>query len=47
MPWSSRLIPVVGLLARNMMVSHVAILCSRTNDRTTRETIALTRSTFT
>ena len=53
MPQSTRLIRVVGLqlflhcyavagiLLRNMMVSHIIIVCSRTNDRTTREAIAL------
>ena len=59
MPRSTRLIREVGLrrfphcyavariLLRDMIVSHIVILCSRTNDRTTREAIALTRSTFT
>ena len=59
MPWAVRLIRKVGLrrflhyyavakiLLRNMMVSHIVILCSRTNDRTTRKAIALTLSTST
>ena len=38
---------VTGNLLRNVMTSHFAILCSHTNDRTTREAIALTRSTST
>ena len=37
---------VAGSMLRNMMVSHIVILCRRTNDRTTREAIALFRSTF-
>ena len=32
---------VAGILLRNMMVSHIVISCSRTNDRTSREAIAL------
>ena len=58
MPRSARLIREVGLrrflhcyavtgILSNMMVSHIVILCSRTNYRTTREAIALTRSTST
>ena len=38
---------VAGILLRSMMVSHIVIFCSRTNDRTTREAISLTRNTST
>ena len=56
MPRSARLIclrrflhcyAVTGFLLHNMMVSRIVILCNLTNDRTTRETIAPTRSTST
>ena len=38
---------VAGNFLHNMMVSHIAILCSRTNYRTTRNDIAPTCRTFT
>ena len=36
---------VAGILLFNMMISHIAVLCSRSNDQTTLEAIAITRST--
>ena len=55
MPQSARLIRVMGLRiflrcyavaeksVYNVMVSHIAVFCNRTNDRITREAIARTR----
>ena len=54
---SARLIRVVGLrrylriytnagiLLHRVMISHIVVMCSRTNDQTTREAIALARGT--
>ena len=54
---SARLIRVVGLrrylrfyantgiLLHNVMISYIVVMCSRNNDQTTREAIALTRIT--
>ena len=58
-PWSTRLIRVVDLrhflrfyavtgnFLHTVMVSQIAVLCRRTNDRTIRDAIVLTRSTST
>ena len=57
MPQSTRLFRVVGLLRdlhfnavvgiwlHGVVISHIMAMCSRTNDRTTREAISLARST--